>query len=321
MNLKALLLSKWTRWVVSTLLIILLLWISDISLILQTMSLAKWQWLAVAYLVAVLLTAFGAVKWWVLMPRSRTGPLSFIRVNFISNFVGIFFPGIVGIEAARIAGITRSSNDLPAAVASVLVDRTFGLFSLGLVVAIGGLFGHDLVPVFVTLGCSILLVCILLATLLLMNYRFRHFLARVLPVKVNHAASKLFECLDLYRDRRATLLLSLMLSLTFQLLRVIMAYLLAISLSIDVEFRYLLIVIPVALFVQMLPVSVYGIGIRESAMITLLAVVGVSSESAFALSILLLAIQIASVFPGGVLFAMGQRLESTDHGKGESLER
>ena len=102
MILKQILYAKWTRWIVSSVLIGLLLWITDVSLIMETITLAHWGWLGAAFGFAVFLTAFGAVKWWVIMPRSRTGPVSFIRVNFISNFVGIFFPGIVGIEAVRL---------------------------------------------------------------------------------------------------------------------------------------------------------------------------------------------------------------------------
>jgi len=231
-----------------------------------------------------------------------------VRVNFISNFVGMFIPGIVGIEAARIAGITRSSKDLAATVASVLVDRLFGLFSLGLVVAIGGVTAREIVPPLVTLGCATLLVAILAGTFLLMSHTFRRLLERLLPEKIFSQLNKLFECLDLYRNRKHLLAGSLLLSVTFQLLRVGMVVMLCKSLGIAVALTYLLIVVPVALFVHMLPISVFGIGVRESAMITLLAVAGVSTESAFALSILLMAVQIISVLPGGIWMAMGQRL-------------
>ena len=247
------------------------------------------------------------------MPRSRQGPMTFIKVNFISNFLGMFVPGIVGIEAARIAGITRSSKDMAATVASVLVDRLFGLFSLGLVVSIGGLTAHEIVPTLVTVGCATLLIVILAGTFLLMNNSFRRLLKRTTPEKLYTQLNKLFECLDLYRNRKHLLAGSLLMSLTFQFLRVFLVVLLCNSLGINVEFTYLLIVVPVALFVQMLPISVFGIGIRESAIITLLAVAGVSTESAFALSILLMAVQIASVLPGGVWMAFGQSLDRTGH--------
>lgn len=93
-----------------------------------------------------------------------------------------------------------------------------------------------------------------------------------------------------------------------------MVFFLAKSLAVNVDFLYLLVVVPVALFVQMLPVSIYGIGVRESAMVALLAVVGVSTETAISLSILMLAIQIAGSFPGGILFALGYRLREPSTG-------
>ncbi len=310
MNIKSILTSTWLRWLVSLILFGVLLAITDVSLIGATIKAASLPWLLAGLLAAMSLTAYGAVKWWVLMPRSRAAIPVFIRVNFISNFVGIFVPGIVGIEAARIAGITRSSKDFPAALASVLVDRMFGLTTLAITVMLGGILATAVVPPFVTIACLVSLVLLLGGGFLMMSYRFRAWSGSILPAKIEAALGKLYECLDLYRSRKPTLALSLVLSLIFQMGRVVMTYLLAISLSIDVSFSYLIVVVPVALFVQMIPISVYGIGIRESAMVALLAVAGVSAEAAISLSILMLGVQIAGSLPGGVLFALGNRLDA-----------
>ena len=309
-TLKRVLTSTVTRWLVSLVLLGTLLAISDLELIGNTMARARWPWLTAGFFMAVMLTAYGGVKWLVLMPRNRAAPWVFVRVNFISNFVGIFFPGIVGIEAARIAGITRSSRDLPAALSSVLVDRMFGLISLALTVVFGGLVATTIVPAIVTMACMLALVVLLGAVVVVMSHNCRAVLGKVLPKRINIALVKFYECLDLYRERKLTLLLSLMLSLGFQMLRVVMVYFLAISLAINIGFAYLIVVVPVALFVQMLPVSIYGIGIRESAMVAMLALAGVSTESAISLSILMLAVQIAGSFPGGLLFGLGHRLNA-----------
>ena len=262
------------------------------------MASAQWPWLFAGFMMAMVLTAYGGVKWWVLMPRNRAAPQVFVRVNFISNFVGIFFPGIVGIEAARIAGIAKSSRDLPAAFSSVLVDRVFGLMTLALTVVLGGLVATSVVPPSVTAVCAFALIALILGGVGLMSHRCRALLGGLLPQRVNQALARFYECMDLYRDRKGTLVLSLGLSMLFQMLRVVMVFFLAQSLGIGVGFTYLIVVVPVALFVQMLPVSIYGIGIRESAMVAMLAIAGVSTEAAISLSILMLAVQIAGSFPG-----------------------
>ena len=307
---KAILTSTWVRWLISLVLLGILLYISDLALIGRTVATAHVPWLLAGFFVAMILTAYGGVKWWVLMPRNRAAPWVFVRVNFISNFVGIFFPGIIGIEAARIAGITQSSQDLPAAVSSVLVDRLFGLMTLAMTVVLGGVVATTIAPPAVTVACLLALLSMLCGVFMIMSHRSRALLGRFLPRRINDALAKFYECLDLYRDRKSTLVLSLVLSLLFQMLRVVMVYCLARSLSLDIGFSYLIVVVPVALFVQMLPVSIYGIGVRESAMVAMLAIAGISTESAIALSILMLAIQIAGSFPGGVLFALGHRLDA-----------
>lgn len=294
------------RWIVSTILIALLLTLLDVSLMLQAFALAQPNWLLAACGVAVLLTAYGAVKWWLLMPRSRIGVMEFVRVNFTSSFIGVFFPGIIGIEGAKIAGVSNSSKDLAASVASVLVDRLFGLLTLASVVAIGGIVATSTVPVVVQIGCALLLAVLLIGSALCMSFRFRRLLAKLTPAMVYSKIEKLFECVDLYRERKLLLFLSLCLSFVFQLIRVIMVFLVCKSLYIEVDFAYLLIVVPIALFVQMIPISVFGVGIRESAMISLLAAVDVSTEKAFALSVLVMAVQLFSVFIGGLWLAIGK---------------
>lgn len=308
MKLKSILTSPWTGWCVSIVLFGILLAITDVALIVETIRKAQWPWLLAGLLAVLALTVFSALKWWLLMPRSRASPHVFVRVNFVSLFVGIFLPGIVGIEAARIAGITSSSKDFPAAFASVLVDRLFGLMTLAITVVTGGIMATTVVPVKITVACLICLALLLLGCGVLMSYRSRLLLQKVLPVRVNAALHRLFECLDLYRSRKQVLLLSLVLSMLFQMGRVVMVYFLALSLSMDVSFFYLIVVVPVALFVQMLPISVYGIGIRESAMVAMLALAGVAPETAISLSVLMLAVQIVGSFPGGILLAMGYRL-------------
>lgn len=161
MTIKRILLSSWTRWLVSLILLGLLLAISDLALIGQTIATANGNWLLAGFLMAMILTAYGGLKWWFLMPRNRASSWVFIRVNFVSNFVGIFFPGIIGIEAARIAGITRSSRDWPAAFSSVLVDRVFGLTALALTVVLGGMIATTVVPQEVTVACSLALTALL----------------------------------------------------------------------------------------------------------------------------------------------------------------
>ena len=234
MQVKAILMSPWTRWLVSLVLLGILLYISDLALIGKTVATANVPWLVAGFFVAMLLTAYGGVKWWVLMPRNRAAAWVFVRVNYISNFVGIFFPGIIGIEAARIAGITQSSQDLPAAFSSVLVDRVFGLMTLAITVVIGGVVATTVVPPTVTVACMLALLALLCGVAVIMSYRCRALLGRILPRRINSALTKFYECMDLYRDRKPTLVLSLVLSLIFQMLRVVMVYCLARSLSMDI---------------------------------------------------------------------------------------
>ena len=70
------------------------------------------------------------------------------------------------------------------------------------------------------------------------------------------------------------------------------------ALGIDIALPHFLVFVPIILFVQLLPISVAGLGTREAAFVYFFGSVGVGAESAFALSLLFFAGTILSAVPG-----------------------
>jgi glycosyltransferase 2 family protein len=73
-----------------------------------------------------------------------------------------------------------------------------------------------------------------------------------------------------------------------------------------------LVYIPLILLVMLLPVTFNGIGTSQAAFVWSFGQAGVDAGSAFALSILFVALGIVGNLPGGFLYAVGERQPDAD---------
>lgn len=81
-----------------------------------------------------------------------------------------------------------------------------------------------------------------------------------------------------------------------------MVYFLACGMLIELEFKHSLLLMPLIILITILPISIAGWGVREGAMIMLLGLVGMPSEQALALSILVGIVALISGLPGGLIW-------------------
>ena len=96
------------------------------------------------------------------------------------------------------------------------------------------------------------------------------------------------------------------LSLAIHFLNVVILYIIAQSLSIEITFLNSLLLFPPVLFMSMLPISVAGWGVREGAMVLALNMVGVPTHQSLALSICFGLCVLAISLPGGALWFLSR---------------
>ena len=73
----------------------------------------------------------------------------------------------------------------------------------------------------------------------------------------------------------------------------------------NLSFLDCLVLIPPVVLVSTIPISIAGWGVREAAMITLLALVGVAEADAFVLSVLFGLLTFGLSLPGGIVWIIG----------------
>ncbi|HEX4538773.1 MAG TPA: lysylphosphatidylglycerol synthase transmembrane domain-containing protein [Acidimicrobiales bacterium] len=272
---------------------------------------------AVAFLlVALMVTLTGiilsALRWQRVLvalelpTRVRTA----INLYLAGLFVGNFLPSTVGGDVVRISRLARLNGERTGPFASVVLERLTGWLVLP-VITLAALLAN---PGLLHLGpATRLAVAVSLVTLFLLvvmtalagHPRLGGRLARrqdwVRFVGAVHLG------LDRFRRRPAAAIEVLAVAFAYQLAVALAAFLAAAALNLDVGWTAILAFMPVVAIVQVLPVTIGGLGLREGAFILFLGPLGVSTSQAIALGLLVYFLNLAVSLLGAPAFAAGVR--------------
>jgi len=253
-----------------------------------------------------------AYRWMVLLhpidAAARPSFTALMRLFFISTFAGTFLPASIGGDLVRAGGLTRLNVPTGPAIASVLMDRVLGVFSLVLVTVAAlvwtgqsNLFANAAVAIALTAaatGCAVGAVFVFSqrgADLALGVGRRLPF-ARLRALAVGSAGA-----IRAYDRHHGDLLNVLVGSVAVQVLRIVQAYCLGLALGLAVGPAIYFAFVPLILLVMLLPISINGIGTSQVAFVWFFGLVGVPAEQAFALSVLFVALGVVGNLPGGIL--------------------
>lgn len=250
-----------------------------------------------------------AYRWYVSLQGIKAG-ISFGQVAhtfFVSNALGIALPGNLGTEAIRIFGLSRAdSSNVTLALTSVFMERVTALLALTLLVLFGLALSPFEWPQAIGYMAWLFLVLLGLGIAAIMMQPTRALAAYILRsekwTRIRTWLEKLYGYLDAYKGQPRLVIWSGILAILFQLGRVIVVFVGAWALDIDISFIYLLILVPIIVLITLLPISIAGLGVREVSFIYLFGLVGVNEEAALTLSLLGFAMNMFSIVPGYWLY-------------------
>ena len=126
----------------------------------------------------------------------------------------------------------------------------------------------------------------------------------LLPARLAEGVNSIVVALRSFAQRRQALVSALVLSIALQTNVIVYHWLVAGAFGLDVPLHVFFLIIPVAIAVMMLPISINGIGVRESIFVLLLGTQGVSQEEGLAYAWLVYAFLLIQGLIGGVVFAL-----------------
>lgn len=257
----------------------------------------------------------GAVRW-ALVLRALSAAFHWLQtlsVYYIGVFFSIVLPGAVGGDAVRMWFARRNGLSLATAVNSVALERAVTVFALVLLVCLcqpilmlrlPDLPGAWVFPVLLAVCVLGILVLAALDRLPQSLHRWR--VVRGFAVLAADTRKLFFHP----GFSLGTIVVGLVGHINLSLV----VYVLAAGLDLDVHVLDCLVLVPPVILIMTLPISIAGWGVRETAMVTAFAFVGIPASSTLVLSILFGIVTMVTALPGGLVFLLagGRKMEAEE---------
>ena len=262
------------------------------------------------FFVGYVITAF---RWRTLIRvQGGDAPIFFLVRSFmVALFFNNFLPSTVGGDVVRMYDSWRLGNSKSDAVTVVLVDRFLGVIVLLWFALLALIFDEAVagaVP-FTGVWVATSLAGIGITTWLILK----------IPVsttqmfssakssgfaRIGRILEKVHRSFQAYRHARSAVLGALILSVLLQINVVVCFILIARSIGIEVPVESMFLIIPVALFIMMLPISINAIGVRETVFVFLFSLYGIENIQALAFAWLAYGLTLSQGILGGIVFAL-----------------
>lgn len=256
-----------------------------------------------AGLVLLVQMGVGGARWWAVMRAIET-PLPWFELTklfWIGGFFSQALPSSVGGDPIRIYMAYKDGLPLNKAINGVMLERVVTIIGLTvLVIAVQPWFVPKLnaetqmltLTVLAMLGAGTIFGVIVLLNL----DRLPEALSKFRIVRGMNALAA--DSRLLFLRLKGALLASVFGILTHVNIS-LCVFFLAMSIGVDVTWLDCMVLMPLVILVTTLPISIAGWGVREGAMVTAFALVGVPGEGALVLSLMLGILGIVMMIPGG----------------------
>ncbi len=225
------------------------------------------------------------------------GPFAeFMRYYFVGVFTNLFVPGLVGGDAARAFYLGRRHGRMGEAIATALADRGYGLLALFWFAALIALtMNHG------TLTPNVTRPIVAVAMVTFAGYLASPLIARLIhltPRPIRRAIG----IITPYLHKPAAVLPAIVVSMILQASLVVCQYVLALGLGLHLPLSMFLLIVPISGVLASLPLTLNGLGLRETAYLFLFGMAGVSRDHAIALGLLFFAATIVGGLFGAIAF-------------------
>jgi hypothetical protein len=288
-------------------LFIYILWKIGISSIIAVFFKINLVYLVPATFFLIPIVLLKGLKWKVVLEahEESCSLREICKIWLIGLFSGVITP-------ARAGDVIKAFyfKNVPRALSSVIIDRItdiFALFSFGLVGILTTvfLFGSG-VTIFLSFlgGFLILLTAVYAFTnrkIVRKSFKpiFNFFVPERQKQKIKLNFHSFYNNIEFIKsNRKQKMLLVFSLALFAWLASFFQAYLIAISLNIPISYFYLVIFLPLGALIQLIPITVSGLGTREATLIFLFSLLGIPAQDVVVFSLLLLFI--STILPATV---------------------
>jgi uncharacterized protein (TIRG00374 family) len=244
------------------------------------------------------------------------------KITFIGFFFNLFLPSGIGGDFFRAYYLSkRKDRGMSTTLTTTLLERSAGLCALLVIGTLSASFEDLRVE-----GVRLLYVFLVLVTLYLLgNLMLFHtwihrqissFLKKRNLEQIEAKMELVYSGLNALRGNKRSILVAFVLSLLIQFFTVVMVWVAALAIDIDAPFRVFLIFVPLINLSIMVPLTINGIGLRESLFYLLFSQIGLPVETAVSLSLVTFLLYLLTAIPGLIIYSLYKKEEHLDEMRG-----
>jgi len=231
-----------------------------------------------------------------------------LYLTFIGYFFNNFLPTAIGGDAVKAYYAGKSSKKNAGSFASVFMDRFVGLTSLVIIAMVMLIFKFGELDRRFSYAILIIFCLSAIAAFLILSKSMERWL---ISCEMFFGRSRIFEklkkaygALNDYRNHKALLFKSFVISFGTQLIGMAVFYLLSVAAHANLSIFDVFVFMPIIATVSMLP-SINGLGLREGAMVYFFGPL-IGADKAFAVSMLWLSVLMITSLIGSIVYALNK---------------
>lgn len=231
-------------------------------------------------------------------------PKDIYRAVLTSYFFGTFLPSSLGPDIILTFNIGKSLSEKQHAPSSLLFIRIMNITSILLVSGIVLIFiSHTSVLRQIARLTWLILLIVWISYWLATHRKSRMFVERITKrYRFLGFIYKIFHSFSTFGlDNKITLRIWL-LGLAMAFLKVLIDYLVALSLGIHIPYIWFLGLVPSISIISLLPISIAGLGVREGAYMGIFSIMGIQPANSFSISLAVFTLNIWLCIIGGILY-------------------
>ncbi len=269
-------------------------------------------WLAITMVVTLLGIVLSTLRWrQVLVALGLRAKTRTLFSHYLAGlFVGNFLPSTVGGDVLRVTRLSASNGERPDTFASVVLERLTGWLVLPVITLAGLIINPDLrsfgtpshIALTIAIGTLVVLTLLLVAV-------SSPWVGNRLSSSAGWArfANAVHLGLGRFRHNPSAAAGVLAVGFAYQLVVMLGAFAAARVLGLPVGPTAILAFMPAVAIAQVLPISLGGLGVREGAFVLFLHPLGIATEEAIALGILIYGVNLVVSLLGAPAFAIGSK--------------
>ena len=256
--------------------------------VLHTIQGMRPQFFLAAIALYLLGTLISSMRWRLFVSSKDLKLGKFFSLYLLGTFFSTFLPGVVGGDAFKGYYLYKKTGKMAEAMASIFMERYLGFAALLMVAFAAYLPGLRYLS---GTGLVWFLPALFLVFLIFSLLFFKFRLGRRIKLMADF-----YGYFGLYEKR--AILKGILLSLVVQGISIVAVYVLSKGFGLGVSLPLFFVFVPLITIFSAVPLSISGLGIREASFVLLFGSVGVSPQTATALSFSLFLSMAAASLPG-----------------------